>query len=90
MCKHIMPFEKKGAMKMYRCIDTEILVGGKLKNILSNAISNCKGESRPSKSSNIVSGNDLILYIKKHTQDFAHTIQVIISDNNLSSIQGRK
>ena len=85
-----MPFEKKGAMKMYRCIDTEILVGGKLKNILSNAVSSCKGESRPSKWSNIVSGNDLILYIKKHTQDLGHTIQVIISDNNLSSVQGRK
>ena len=75
---------------MYRCIDTEILVGGKLKNILSNAVSSCKGESRPSKWSNIVSGNDLILYIKKHTQDFGHTIQVIISDNNPSSVQGRK
>lgn len=29
MCKGIMPFEKKdtGVMKMYKCIDTEMLAG---------------------------------------------------------------
>lgn len=30
MCKHIMSFEKKtGVMKMYKCIDTEVLAGKK-------------------------------------------------------------
>ena len=85
MCKHNATWnEMKENYENVKCIDTEMLAEKKSShNTLYNVGSNCFGERRPSKHSEVFWGFFFLLnlgYIRNHT--FWHTIQVITVTTN--------